>query len=150
MISIGIYAVLSQRYFYLPNIKDLSAEIEIIASVLSSDDACWRIVLPHFSHLWVIMKVSPDFSTATGFIIPPHVDARSPGVLSTCFEYKHCGQWFVYPLPVTVAPQCAQVKFSMRFVKRFITVPMRCGTSVLIHLFPSIHLDPVCANVSSV
>lgn len=120
-----------------------------MASILSPSSACWRIVLPHCSHLCVMIKPSPDFSTPTGRIIPPHVAVRSPGLLSTWRDHKQFGQWFVYPLPRTRTPQCAQVKSSTRRVNFFIITPTRCDTSGSVHLLRPVRPDPICAGVSS-
>lgn len=90
---------------YLPKIKSLFAVSAISASVSSPGADFCRMVLPHFSHLWVIMNPSDTGDAAIGRMQPPHSAARSPGLLSTCMEHKQLGQWFVYPLPVTLAPQ---------------------------------------------
>ena len=81
--------------------------------------------------------------------MPPQFDARSPGVLSTWREYKQCGQWFVYPLPETNAPQLAHVKSSTVFVNRFITAPMHYDTFGLIRLLRPVRPGPFYASVSS-
>ena len=57
-------------------------------------------------------------STPIGSMSPRHFSKRSPGCISTCALQRHFGQWFVYPLPSTRAPQCAQVKSSFLFWKR--------------------------------
>ena len=41
------------------------------------------------------IKLSRNDSVSGGRIIPPHSDALSPGLLSTCRDHKHSGQWFV-------------------------------------------------------
>ena len=121
----------------------------MIASISSSGDAVCLICLPHFSHLWVMIIFSPDFSAAIAGISPRHVAARSPGLLSTCRDHKHCGQWFVYPLPATYAPQWAQVKSSTRLVNFFkVTTPTHCDTSGLIRRPRPINRGPICAHVS--
>ena len=95
----------------------------IIVSISSFSDVFCFITLPHFSHLCVIINSPPRDSMDIGRIMPRQFDWRSPGLLSTCRDHKHFGQWLVYPLPKTSAPQWAQVKSSTCFVKRFIYKP---------------------------
>ena len=92
----------------------------IIVSISSFSDVFCFITLPHFSHLCVIINSPPRDSMDIGRIMPRQFDWRSPGLLSTCRDHKHFGQWLVYPLPKTSAPQWAQVKFSFTFVNLFI------------------------------
>ena len=90
-------------------------------------------------------------SAEIGSIIPPHIAARSPGLLSTWRDHKHFGQWFVYPLPTTVAPQWAQTKSSTVFVNFFIykiTAQVHCDTSWSIRRFHPIHPGPFYADES--
>ena len=110
-------------FFYFPKIKSGFDDMDIIVSMSSSGAECCLIVFPHFSHLCVMIKPSLIVSTDIGFIMPPQFDNLSPGLLSTCREYKQCGQWFVYPLPKTFAPQLAHTKSSTRFVNFFIYKP---------------------------
>ena len=135
--------------FYFPKIKDLFLDISMIVSMLSLSVVFCLFSLPHISQRCVMINLSPLDSTATGAIIPPQVAARSPGLLSTCRDHRQFGQWFVYPLPETTAPQWAQLKSSTVFVKPFIISPTHYDTSVLIHRLRLIHLGQVYANESS-
>jgi len=50
-------------------------------------------------------------------IIPPQCDARFPGISSTCFDHRQCGQWLRDdPLASgrTLVPQCSQRNPSFR------------------------------------
>ncbi len=77
---------------------------------------------PHFSHLWIIDHSPPFSSACTGFITPPHPEARSPGSRSTCLLQRHLGQWLVYPLPSTSTPQFSQQKFSIFLINAMVCV----------------------------
>ena len=60
------------------------------------------------------MVHSPPFSSdEIGSIRLPQLSARSPGKISTCFEYKHFGQWLVNPFPLTSMLQFSQTKSSI-------------------------------------
>ena len=85
--------------FYFPNTKSSFFDISIIVFISSSSIVRCLFSLPQISHLCVIINRVPSGATDIGRIIPPHVAARSPGLLSTCRDHKHLGQWLVYPLP---------------------------------------------------
>ena len=94
------------------------------------------------------MNSLPRDSIDIGRIMPRQFDWRSPGLLSTCRDHKHFGQWLVYPLPKTSAPQWAHVKFSTHFVNLFITGPMHHDTFLSIHQLHLSRLDQVYAILS--
>ena len=74
--------------------------------------ATGRLAL-HFSHWWMIRYFGVVPSSRIGSIMPPHTALLSPGSISTCLLQRHCGQWLVYPSPVTWVPQCSQTKSSI-------------------------------------
>ncbi len=88
-------------------------DMEIIVSKLSFIDVLFFLSFLHFVHLCVIIYSSFLISTAIGSISPRQSSCLSPGLISTCLLQRHCGQWLVYPFPVTEYPQFSQVKFSI-------------------------------------
>ena len=94
-------------------VKILFFESSITLSILSSLTILFLRKCLHFRHCCVKIY-SPFFSSMSiGFIKPPHSAARSPGLISTCLLHKQFGQWLVYPLPLTFAPQFSQTKSSI-------------------------------------
>ena len=84
-------------------------------SILSSFAALFLLIAPHFLHLKTITyPFFPSISILTGSKSPWHSSALSPGFLSTCFECKQYGQWFLqeYPSYGTFLPQFSHINSS--------------------------------------
>jgi predicted outer membrane protein len=54
-----------------------------------------RRVCPQPRHRCTTMISPPSDSAPTGSIAEPHSAARSPGLMSTCRDHRHRGQWLV-------------------------------------------------------
>ena len=75
--------------------------------------------VPQRLQRWIIAHSPPFLThTATGSIIPPQSERRSPGSMSTCRLERQLGQWFLWSLPApsgtTVLPQTLHTKVSLQ------------------------------------
>ena len=98
-----------------------SGFMAILMSFMGLSSAATRLELsaPQRRQRWMIAHSPPlRTQTATGSMIPPQSDARSPGSRSTWRLERQLGQWLRWSLPafcgVQSRPQTLQVKLSLQ------------------------------------